>query len=465
MTIARHERRRSEDGSLICDNGHLRVLVVRDGRSLGVAVQTRGLDMRWGSLAFTSSGEDIHATAADGDDQAGFFFTFDPLEIDGVTRGVTLHGKLGEAALSFVVTLDEIGTWCNMSLTVSGASAACRRLTQQWRLLPDDMQPELCWPATVTRGEALAFSPVAFVQDGPIFAAFVAEPAEDDPAIYGLEVSASDPVCFEYGLWDGEHRGLPDAPIQLMYSIGLDARALPERGFQQVVRLLGSRDELLLPDRCLARPAAGMLPELASPDGADDWHPFRWEGTPEAVAATVRRKLAEAAAGDWQALEDGLCWLDRLCLQQCASGAPGASHLGSFGPPDDWHAAASWMPLLLMRAFALTGISEYAARALAALNALPPAQQPVVLGHLRPIFGDVYAQADFEEVVSLSGPEVTGAFFTPAGLELTVTPDLPRFRLVLDGSDDIYTLAVNGKNLGAFDTAALRAGIDIEVTA
>jgi len=461
MTLARHERRRSEDGSLICENGHLRVLVVRDGRSLGVVVQTRGIDMRWGSLAFASSGEDIHATGADGVDQAGFFFTFDPHQVDGVTNGVTLHGKLGDAALAFIVTLDEIGTWCGMRLTVSGAPATCRRLTQQWRLLPDDMPPELCWPPTVIRGESLAFSPAAFVQDGPIFAALVADLTEDDPSLYGLEVSASDPVCFEYGLWDG----LPATPVQLAYSIGLDARALPERGFQQVVRLLGSRDELLLPDRCLALPGAGMLPELASPDGAEDWHPFLWEGTPEAMAATVRRKLAEAAAGDWQSLEDGLCWLDRLCLQQCACGTPGASNLGAFGPPEEWHAAAPWMSLLLMRAFTLTGIPEYAARGLAALNALPPAHQAVVLGHLRPIFGDLYALADFEELVSLSGPEVTAALFTPAGLELTVAPDLPRFRLVLDGSDDAYTLSVNNKNLGAFDTATLRAGIDIEVPA
>lgn len=462
MTVARPDRRQFEDGSLICENGHLRLRVTREGRSLALVVDTRGVDMDWGTLAFSSSGEDILAADADGVDQTGCFFTFDPLEVAGETRGVTLHGQLGSASLALTATLDDTSTWCRLQLTATGVDGHCRRLTQQWRLYPGDTPPELCWPLATVRGEALAFLPAAFVQDGPVFAALVAEPDDEDPGPYGLEVSPSDPICFEYGLWDGPP---PVEPVQLAYRLGLDARALPERGFQLVARLLGTREELALAGRSPAQPADGPLPELPSPGGAVEWHPFVWEGPIETMAAVVRRQLAAAMAGDWQALETGLCWLDRLCLHQRTGGVPGASTLGAFGPDEEWQAAAPWMPVLLMQAFKLTGIPEYAFRAQTALLALPVEVQAVVLGHLQPAFGDLYAQADYGELVPLSGPEVTAALFTADGLVLDLTPDAAPFRLVLDGSDDVYALTVNGRPLGEFTVERLSAGIDIDPTA
>jgi len=440
-------------------------------------VDTRGVDMEWGSLAFSSSGEDILAADADGVDQTGCFFTFDPLEIAGVTRGVTLHGQLGSASLALTATLDDTSTWCRLRLTATGIDGHCQRLTQQWRLYPGEEPPELCWPLAAARGEALTFLPAAFVQDGPVFAALVAELDDEDPQPYGLEVSVSDPICFEYGLWDG-----PSAePVQLVYQLGLDARALPERGFQQVARLLGSRDELALVGHSAATPADGPLPALPAPNGTLEWHPFVWEGTIETMAAVVHRQLAAAMAGDWPALEHGLCWLDRLCLHQRTGGAPGASipgaleqdalvtgaleqdasAIGAFGPDEEWRTAAPWMPVLLMQAFKLTGIPEYAFRAQAALVALPEDAQAVVLGHLRPAFGDLYAQADYSELVPLSGPEVTAACFTATGLMLDLAPDAAPFRLVLDGSDDVYALTVNGRALGEFAAGALSAGMEI----
>jgi hypothetical protein len=123
------------------------------------------------------------------------------------------------------------------------------------------------------------------------------------------------------------------------------------------------------------------------------------------------------------------------------------------------------MPILLMQAFKLTGSPEYGFRAQAALNALPSETQALVLGHLRIAYGDLYIQADFEELVSLSGPEVIGALFTAAGVELTVAPDAPRIRLVLDGSNDSYGVTVNERPLGDFAVAGLRAGIDLELPA
>jgi len=466
MTVARPDRRRYDDGSLICENSHLRLRVIREGRSLALVVDTRGIDMEWGTLGFTSSGEDILFAGDDGADQVGCFFSFDPLEARGETRGVVLHGHLGSASMALSAMLDETSTWCSLRLTVSGSVATpFRRLTQQWQLLPGDASPEICWPPMVLRGEALACSPAAFVQDGPMLAALVADLEEEDPGPYGLELNASDPTCFEYGIWDGGARtGESSAPIQLCYALGLDARALPERGFQQVVRRLGSREELALAGRSLAQPSAGSLPAPASPTGAVEWYPFVWEGTLEAIAVVVRENLDKGLAGDWQALEHGLCWLDRLCLHQRTCGAPGASTLGAFGPDAEWRTVAPWMPVLLMRAFKLTGIPEYAFRAQAALVALPVETQAAVLGHLHPGFGDLYAQADYRELVSLSGPEVTGALFTADGLELETAPDAAALRLVLDGSDDVYTLTVNGKRLGEFATTRLSTGIVIDLT-
>ncbi|MHB0939452.1 MAG: hypothetical protein ACYDCO_10395 [Armatimonadota bacterium] len=461
MTVARPDRRHFEDGSLICENGHLRLRVTREGRSLALVVDTRGIDMRWGTFAFSSSGEDILAADADGVDQTGCFFTFDPLQIDGETRGVTLHGQLGGASLTLTATLDDTSTWCRLRLTATGVDGDCRRLTQQWRLFPGDVPPELCWPLAAVSGDALAYLPAAFVQDGPMFAALVVELDEEHPELYGLEVSPSDPICFEYGLWNGAPEG---APVQLAYRLGLDARALPERGFQQVARLLGSRDELALVGHSLAQPAGGSLPELPALGGAMEWHPFIWEGDIDTMTAVVRRHLAAAVAGDWQALEQGLCWLDRLCLHQRTTGAPGASTLGAFGPDAEWQTAAPWMPVLLMQAFKCTGIPEYAFRAQAALLALPAAVQSTVLAHLHPAFGDLYAQADYGELVPLSGPEVTAALFTTDGLCLDVPPDAAPFRLVLDGSDDVYALTVNGKHLGEFSVEELSAGIDLDPT-
>lgn len=462
MTVVRPERRRIEDGSLICENGHLRLRVTREGRSLALVVETRGVDQRWGSLAFSSSGEDIVAVDADGVDQAGCFIAFDPLQIAEETQGVTLHGQLGGATLTLTATLDDTSTWCQLRLTAAGVDGDCRRLTQQWRLLPGETPPAVCWPRAVARGEALACLPAAFVQDGPVFAALVAEPDDDDLRPYGLEVNTADPICIEYGLWERP----PAGSVQLVYRLGLDARALPERGFQQVARLLGSREELALAGRCPATPADGPLPELPAPVDVGEWHPFVWEGTVDTMAAVVRRELAAGMAGDWQALERGLCWLDRLCLHQRTVGAPGASTPGAvpgaFGPEEEWRIAAPWMPVLLMQAFKLTGIPEYAFRAQAALAALPAETQAVVLGHLRPAFGDLYAQADYGALVSLCGPEVTAACFTPDGLALELAPDAALFRLVLDGSDDVYALTINGRPRGEFAAAALSAGIDFD---
>lgn len=458
MTIARPDRRRGEDGSLICENGHLRLRVVRDGRSLGLIIDTIGIDMQWGSLGFMSSGEDIVGLDAGGASLAGCFFSFDPLDVAGQTRGVVLHGQIGNARMMLTATLDETSTWCRLRLEIAGMLQV-ERLIQEWRLLPGDIPPEICWPPALLQGNALAFSPAAFLQDGPIFAGLVADLTDEDPNHFSLEVSVPDPTRFEFGL---NTNGVLAAPFDLSYALGLDARTLPERGFQQVVRLLGSQSNLSMVGRCQAKPISATLPALQDSADAKDWHLFVWEGAPEAIAALVRSKFARVEDGDWHALEDGLCWLDRLCLQQCPFGIPKESSLGAFGPGEEWEPVAVWMPILLMQAFRLTGSPEYAYRAQAALNALPPMAQGIVLGQLRPTFGDLYVQADYQALVSLSGPEITSALFTADSLEITVASGLDALRLVLDGSDEAYVLTINGRRIGPFAAEELSAGIELD---
>jgi len=467
MSTTKLDRRRDEDGSLICENGHLRLRVIQDGRSLGVMIDTPGVDTAGGALNFFSSGEDIHYQAADHSHCVGRFHAFDPLDIDGQPRGITLYGQLGEASMLLTVILDDNSIWCRQRLLVSGYAQPPQRLTQLWQLRTAEMFPEFCWPLTRLHGEALAHSPAAFLQDGPVFAALVADAEDADPLPFGLEVTTSDAILFEYGIQEGSAHPWPAAqPIRLSSALALDTRALPERGFQQVVRFLGSQGTLAVASQSAAQPAPGLLPKLHDSQDMGEWHPFVWEGTPEAIAAAVQRKLATALTGDWHALEEGLCWLDRLCLQQRPYGTPLETPLGAVGPGEAWRNVALWMPILLMQAFQLTGISEYAFRARAALHALPTSAQSIVLSHLNPAFGHLYAQADYQEVAPLSGPLVMDAHWTASGLELDVAPDdAATLRLVLDGSEDAYTVTVNGHPFGPLPAHTLRAGIDIRLTA
>ncbi len=156
--------------------------------------------------------------------------------------------------------------------------------------------------------------------------------------------------------------------MRLAYDLCLDARALPMQGFQQIVRLLGSREALILAGSMPATPLAGELPPLPPLPDTLDWIPFLYEGAPEAIAAWVHYALSLATQDDWHLLEDALCWLDRLCLHQRVFEVPGSEPLGAFGSGAAWQSTALWAPILLLQAFRLTGMLEYAYRAKAALR-------------------------------------------------------------------------------------------------
>jgi len=464
MSVAGKERRHDEAGSIICENGHLRLRVFRIGRTLGISLDTP--EAAHGTFSLGTGGEELVWVNEAGVPQVGAFFAFDPVEVGGQTRGVSVHGHVGDAAATLTVVLDGMSTWCRQRLSVTGLTGGVGRLTHSWRLQPDERCPEIVWPAAPVTGAGLACCPAALLQHGTQFAALAAEIDDEDPAPYGAEVQVTEGVSLGYGLWQGAPTGwVPGTPLHLSCLLNLDVRALPGRGFQEVVRLLGSREELTLVGRSPVRPAAGPLPELTAAAPPAEWHPFVWEGVPAAIAAGVKHQLDRAAAGDWPALEDGLCWLDRLCLQQRLLGAPDDPALGVFGPDAKWRQITVWMPALLLQAFRLTGIPEYGFRAQAALHALPAAQQAAALAALRPRFGDLYAQADYGEFITLAGPEVTGAHFTPDGLALAVTPSpaYPTLRLVLDGTEPHYALTLNGLPLGTFPTTELSTGVEIPV--
>ncbi len=468
MILSKHERRQNDIGSLICDNGLLRLRVVQEGHSLGLIIDARDAEMQWGSLYCAISGDDIRYTSAAGVQHAANLFAFDPVQQDGRTHGVMLHGHLGEATLSMTAQLVDESTWCRLRLTVNGiAEGPCRRLTQCWHLQSTGADPDAFWPMTPVLDDALVTNPAAFLQNGAHFAALVSDLMEGDPEVLGLQLRVDDDACIEYGIWDGGARAWNlSTPVRLSAALCLDARALQRRGFQQVVRLLGSHEDLTLVSQSDARPATMSLPQLPPVHDIDDWQPFRWEGSPAAIAAVVQHHLNAATAGDWQRLEDGLCWLDRLCLHQCTLGAPEESSLGVFGEGSEWELASLWLPLLLLQAYQLTGTPEYAYRGMAALKSLPLPQQSLVLGQTRPRFGDVLVQADFQEVFPLSGPEIIGAQFSADGLLLEVddskTSATP-LRLVMDGTEDQYALVLNTVSIGVFPAEQLRAGIEIDV--
>lgn len=468
MAVAKHERRRCDNGSLICENGPLRLRVAQDGRSLALAIEARAEDETWGPWSLTTSGADLLYVSANGARHAGVFFAFDPVELRGQTQGVVLYGHLGEASLTLTALLSTASTWCHLRLLVNGITQSpCRRLMQSWRLPDLHEYPALCWPQATVRQQELAGNPAAFLQQDALFAALVPKLEAEELDVNGLQFRMQECPLLEYGIWDGEQRAWDLAePVRLSYSLCLDTRALPERGYQQVVRMLGARDDLVLVGRTAAQPTDGALPELPATPSASEWHPFLWEGTPEAITALVRDMLARAAAGEWPALETGLVWLDRLCLHQRLLDVSGEVPPGAFGDSPRWATITCWMPSLLLQAFRLTGIPEYAFRGLAALNALPAHEQAVALGQLQPTFGDIFVQAEFREVIALSGTEVTAADFTVEGvcLELEWGEQTAPVRVVMDGIEDQYALVVNGRDFGQLPLTTLRDGIIVERT-
>lgn len=371
---------------IICENGVIRLRVVRQDHTLTVMIDACDDAGAWTTLA-CSPGEATVCQTTDAAEKTAAYTTMAPVQVNGRTLGVTLQGTAGAATVTFRSRIAPSGMWTDHRLEVrSVPGALCRRLTHAWHFAPE-VTPGMYYPLTPLDGAALAGSSVAFLQADMRALALVPDLEECDEGHHNLQVDVTDtPARIRYSITTGAGQPALPSPPSLAYALFADARSLPQGGFQQVVRWLGSQEQLRLTAGypALTIPAT-TPPPLPAPPDATAWVPFMHEGRPVEIVALVADALARGEQ-DWRMLEEGLRWLDRLCLQQCTQHVPDGPALGSLGTGPDWAVAAVWMPFLLFTAHALTSIPEYAYRGIAALYALPATQQSAALGTVSPTF-------------------------------------------------------------------------------
>ncbi|HEY3379342.1 MAG TPA: hypothetical protein VGL77_17835 [Armatimonadota bacterium] len=449
-----NERRAAKAASIICENPFSRLCVIRNTASLGLALEACSLDAEWSSLRFLPE-EDAACPLR--------FYAYDPLQQDGETHGVSLQGVWGDEAVTLTAVCNPAGIWCRIQCEIAGEGAiAVPPNLHRWLLRAEGVSPEVWWPPCARSTDTLSGLPAAFVQSGSLFAALVRDFDEIEAELAVVHACRDGQATLEYQL-------LPSAlsaTRQFAYQLCLDARAVPGAGYQQLIRMLGEHEAFKFAAVGDVPPLAGPLPPLPAVLDEGGWLPFMAEGAPEEIAALVCRQLDRCDAGDWQHLDEGLRWLDRLCYCQQLCETPGGMPFGSFGDGAAWDISALWMPPLLFRAFALTGNPEYANRGIAAIGALPPRDRALVLWHLYQRFGDIYIHADCGEAILAVHPDRFQSMITPEGLDLQIVcaqREEP-LRLVLDGSMDSYALVINGEALGVFPTAVLREGIDVPLT-
>lgn len=452
MTTTVHERRGYKECEM-CETGVLRLSIVQESGAQVLQWDARDAHDRWVPLLTCTPVNDLLLHDATGGEHPACIHTFEPVLRDGVARGVALRGRLGEAALELTLLLSDEGAWCRQWLELSGPLPPGAELTQRWLFAGGLVSPRLRWPLEPVRGAALSTTSVALAQDEYSFAALV---PDLDAGLGTLGHVDDDDGGLEYVL------PLPegDASLGLSSLLCLDARSLPWRGFQQVARLLAKHCPASI--TCPALPAtAGALPALPEAALHLAWRPLLQEGAPQEIVAHVLHGLAAAVNGDWSRLDGTLCWLDRLCLHQCLRATPDGPRAGAFGDGPAWRDAAPWMPVLLLEAFRVTGIAEYAARGRAALAALPPDQAGAVFAALYPRFGDLCVLPDVEEILALGdiGPVLPS--FGDGRVALRLPPATRPLRVVVDGAAEHYALAINQTSFGELSTDQLRKGVDV----
>ncbi len=366
MTVSQTERRAAPD-TLLAETALLRVRITNAGVH-SLACDALADDGTWTPMLTAPTAHLLTATGADGTRETARFFTFDPVAIGGEVRGVSLLGMLGSTPVSLLLLLDTAGTWLRAHLSAEGALPG-DRVEHTWLAAESFRDAAIHWPGTSKP------APAAFLQAGTHFTALLPEePPMTVRARAGRvpALTAASPLLAEGAL------------ATCRYHLCLDARALPGRGFQQVVRRLGASPAFSCMPHGVAAAGTGLLPVLPPlPNDAAAWLPFGAEGVPATIVTLVRERMVRALLGDWSHLDDALCWLDRLILS-----APGRT-------------ATAWLPVLLLEAFRLTGIREYAARGATALSALPTRVRRTVLAELAPTFGDIFVHMDVQEVVAL----------------------------------------------------------------
>ncbi|HEX2951915.1 MAG TPA: hypothetical protein VHV83_20465, partial [Armatimonadota bacterium] len=383
----------------------------------------------------------------------------------GETSGVHMHGHLGENEADLTAILDPHGTWCRINFSITAVEPLTySHLTHCWELVPIWDSAEIRWPEILVSGSDLAWNPAAFFQLGPLFAALVPDLEEGDYRYLRL-LCPTAKLGFEYGI-------VADQPViadcqstlRFAYTICLDGNAIPNYGYQQIIRRLGACEALKVMPLCnTPGSATGTMTALPHVLPRTSWQPFVDEGSVTQIAAQTSHLLFREGADDWQSLEEGLRWLDRLCLHQHLCEVPGGQLLGSFGIGHEWSVVAPWMPVLLLQAFRLTGITEYAHRAIVAVNALPLEIRLTVLQHLRATLGDILLNADSGRFVLLNDIDDFYADITPETIHISVQPpaNCAPVQLVVDGVQESYRLIVNNDDLGEIPTCVLRAGIEL----
>jgi len=461
------DRRTVREGSIICDNGFVCLRVIRSGATLELSIDTVTSDTDMTSLRYQPVSATFQVSSPEGEAMPLQFFAFDPVLVQENTRGVTLHGTLGNNPVTLTATLDPSSPWCQINCEMQlRTPVVISRFTHCWRLRPEWSDPDVHWPPRPALAQDLPGEPAAFFQVGPLFAALVADLEEGERGQLGLALNNRDKLELEYGVMAAPGQALTlQGPVRFAYALCLDDHAVPDCGFQEIVRLLGTNEALRLASVAPVSPVSGMLPALPAIPEDTLWVPFVQEGTPAEIAALVQRHFARAGEDDWQSLDAGLHWLDRLCLQQRLFASADGQPFGSVGSDPVWTDVADRMPELLLTAFRLTGHEEYAYRGIAALGALPATMAARVLGHLREAFGDIYVNPDYSETVLLTTVESFHFSMSSDTIELQII--CPQrsdpLRLVLDGTQESYRLIVNGEILGRLPADTLRKGIELPI--
>jgi len=448
------ERRNTTTSSIICENGVLRLRIVSREASLGLALDALNDHGVWVPCLTTPAQGGLQFTDKEGHRQQAHYYNYDPVVVDGETRGLSLCGSLCGTAVTQLLILDRFGAWCRNQFAIDGDLPPARRLAHLWEIDPLFHHPEYAWPAA-PRTKRKPVQTALLLQARTHFLAMVPDMDDCTNTYLALRLRAQQPTNLEYGQLTDEV-----GYAQCGYMLCLDARALPGRGYQQVVRRLGVSQTLSCMANGICDPADGILPPLPrAPVEAPEWVPFAREGNPGEIIAHTLSLLD--LTEDWLAQEEALRWVDRLALQQVVHEVDAQRPLGQFDLGGMHDLVSCWAPVLLLRAFRITGIREYAARGATALGALPAHIRAQVHGYLYAEMGDLFIHLDAQETVVLQEVTDFTLTFTATGISLRVMPALPLeiVRVVMDGFEDEYSVIINGFDYGILPTEVLRNGL------
>ncbi len=377
------DRRSITIGSILCETDVTRLRLLPDMGTMALMLETLDPTGTWLPMATSLTAPTLQVGASPDTAHPVNFYSWAPLHEDGITIGVCLTGTAGPWKLTYAITLGPWGTFSQHVLTLTSPTPAPVALHQRWQIPGLPAPLDVHWPPTPQQGIALTGQPGLLAQHAHYFAGLVPDLEDSDAEYLRVQcVAAPDaPVTFDIQLTSPQ----PARSFRLAYALVLDARALPSRGYQQLIRWAGTADVLRIGVSPPA-PTTRALPSfpLSATDLDPTWVPFGREGSPAALAQGIWTTFQAAHTDEWAGFDAGLCWLDRLCAQQVIVEVPGGPPLGTFtGADAGWVEVRVWLPVLLWGAFTLTGQDEYLYRCRVALAALPPSLCDVALANLQ----------------------------------------------------------------------------------